>query len=139
MNFSAHHVFAPSRIRLVMTMILVLTQLACGEDKSENKILTAKTTQKIDFDGNTTLTCKNGITMYSVFLKSGFVVDQKTATVQGPCEDVVPQMDFSCQSAGEKFVLSASVAGKSGVGGDLGIYEDLNTCEGYRWALKTKR
>lgn len=119
---------------------LLLTGIAfisCSEDKSSNE--KAGATQELDYDGNTSLYCDNGITMYSVWIKNGLIVDQKTATVQSECVDAVPQTSFLCEKSGENYVLKAKFKGEIANSGSLGAYPTSEICEGYSQALKSKR
>lgn len=111
--------------------------MSCDENKKNNETLNSP--EPIDYDGNTSLYCKDGLTMYSVFLKNGLIIDQKTAQINGECVDVVPQTTFLCKKTGDKYSLKAGFKGKVDDNGSLGDYPTSEICEGYLNALKSKR
>jgi hypothetical protein len=144
----------------LFTAAIVLSSLAaftgCGKsnkNSSENSIPAGAsaamnnntgawapvTAQVIDYDGNSKLQCSPGQSVYQIFLKTGLEIDVKQAAIGRDCVTTVQHVGFVCTPQGQASTLQATVDGKVMGGGDLGVYQNLNDCQGYAAALGNKK
>ncbi len=96
------------------------------------------TAQVIDYDGNSDLSCTPGRSVYRIFLKTGFVIDERVATIDHSCTETVQHVGFVCTPSGPYYKLEGTADGQLMGAGNLGVYQNQKDCQGYANALRNK-